>query len=764
MAVLIQWARDDGPIHLFNPWKNPIHETLRLIEMFMVEGTVGFNLAFDHFHLCKLYTIFSSYPDHEAYPEDIIEELAELELSGRDGQCLKPSSACDLFLHARKGPYQSTMDRSDIRIRRVPTPLAWQLAAELEKRVPLNDIYFARRKNKNVEKWKVFDIEDEDGKMNPDFKDICLKFAPSAGLKALAADALKVNTEEILMFGEVGVAKKYNPVEFGYAPFAKAVGSKENWKGAWPEVIHWHFDHWEYSERSRKYATDDVVYTRDLYYHFGSPTLGDDDSILACMVAAVRWKGFKIDYQGIKTLKTKAIVKSMKAPTAPAAVKKYVFPLLSDEERLIIGGSTKKIILETIADYLDDCPKCEGDGCEACEETGEVIHPAAVKAKEVLDARSAQKENELYDKLLRAKRFHASFKVIGTLSSRMAGADKLNPQGIKRTKEVRRCFPLCETATHISDYQDFFIGPSPKRKLDQDFVLCGGDFESFEVVIAEAVFDDPFLRKELQSGKKIHALFAEELYPEETYDSILASKGTEVDLYNRGKGGVFSQIYGGDANTLQTRLGIDVDTAETAAKNWAKRFPGIGRFQQKIYNSFCSMRQPGGIGSRVVWNEPDDYIESLTGFRRYFTLENKICKALFDLGEHPPDDWSKLKIKVNRRDREQTVTGATRSALFGAAFGIQSANMRAAANHVIQSTGAQITKRLQRNIWEIQPSGINDWQVQPMNVHDEIMCPILPKHIPQLNKIVHDTVESYRDQVPLIGMDWTNYIETWADK
>ena len=61
---------------------------------------------------------------------------------------------------------------------------------------------------------------------------------------------------------------------------------------------------------------------------------------------------------------------------------------------------------------------------------------------EILDVKIAAKEVELYEKLLLAGKFHASFVVIGTLSSRMAGADGLNPQGIKHTKEVRQMFPL----------------------------------------------------------------------------------------------------------------------------------------------------------------------------------------------------------------------------------------------------------------------------------------------------------------------------------
>ena len=40
------------------------------------------------------------------------------------------------------------------------------------------------------------------------------------------------------------------------------------WNGAWPEIINWHIEHWAYNDLARKYATDDVVYTRDLYKHF----------------------------------------------------------------------------------------------------------------------------------------------------------------------------------------------------------------------------------------------------------------------------------------------------------------------------------------------------------------------------------------------------------------------------------------------------------------------------------------------------------------
>jgi DNA polymerase I-like protein with 3'-5' exonuclease and polymerase domains len=105
-----------------------------------------------------------------------------------------------------------------------------------------------------------------------------------------------------------------------------------------------------------------------------------------------------------------------------------------------------------------------------------------------------------------------------------------------------------------------------------------------------------------------------------------------------------------------------------------------------------------------------------------------------------------------------------RSALFAAAFAIQAANMRAASNHQIQSTGAQITKNVERKIWDIQPAGSGVWCVKPMNIHDEVMTVTIPKYVAQVHNVVDDTVESFRSTIPLIKMEWCNKLNTWADK
>lgn len=739
MPVLIQYAYDDGKIVLYEIWKEPVHKTLALLEEFTKHSICGFNLVFDAFHLCKLYTIWRLLPS-DWIPEEHIEEIALKEPEGRDGPCLKFHSACDLLLHARKGEFQCLMQREDIRIRRVPTALAYALAQELEKRIELDGIFFARFRDKDSPKWKVYDIFKE-GELVADFKDVVLKFAPASGLKFLAEYACGLTPAS--HFEDVELDRSHRPFEYGYAPFALAVSDPEkNWevqkfedgkmrsKGhAWPAKIKAHIEHWSTNEAAREYALNDIVYTRALYERFGRPEPGDDDSVLACMVAAVRWHGFKVDIEGIKVLLENAKQVVAKAPiniNKPSEVRHYLSEVMDEVEAILIAETTEKSKLVEISQWtLDRKP-----------------HPAAERAKEILTIKHAVKEIELYDKLLIAGRFHASFNVIGTLSSRMSGGDGLNAQAIKKTKEVRSRFPLAWEGMELSI----------------------GDFSSFEVVLADAVYGDEKLHDLLVSGRSPHAVFGTLIFPGKTYDDIIASKGTKEDMYTVAKSSVFALLYAGNAFTLHENNGTPLDVAERACEQWEEMFPGIRRARLKIENQFHALGQPGGPGTAVLYNEPADYCETFLGFRRYFTLENKIIKELFSLAHNTPTEWKKCPVKVVRRDRVQTAGGAVSSALYGAAFAVQGANTRAAANHLIQSVGALITKRVQRNLWDLQPEGVNDWRVCLMQVHDEVISVTHPDCVDAVAEVVQETVESYRDKVPLIAMDWVKHGTSWADK
>ena len=765
--VIIQYAIDDGPVTIHPIWTEPIHKTLSLIEYFMTQPIIGFNLAFDHFHLCQTYTTLSLFPDKDVIPIEHIDEYVDYEPLARDGLCLKPVSCLDLMLHARKTEYQSTMGRKDIKIKRVPTVLAWQLVDELNKRVIVKDIYFANKSNPR-QRWRVDDLSNEDGENIPQFKDIVLGFNPSAALKILAIDALKVPPEQVLFHDMVSIGQPED--EYGFAPFAKALpkGSK-----GWPLYVKQHVSHWANNDLAKKYAEDDVIYTRGLYEYFGKPPFNDNDSILATMVGAVRWKGYKVDIERIQAVRQKAQDVIDTIPfnfNAPAVCAKYLKQVLSPNEQIILTHkgkmSTKGLILEEIAKWWTDmeCPQCHGSGCADCLFEGKMPHPAASRAREILDARHAKKRIDLLDKFLIAGRFHAANDVIGALSYRMSGSGgDLNSQGINRSKDIRSCFPLA----------------FPPMQL------AGGDFEGFEVVLMDAIFNDPELHKDLVTkrtctdckgvgckecsgvGKvstKFHGILGEFLFPGKTYDDILLTKGLpgEQDIYSRSKNGSFCLFYGGDDHSLHNRVGIEESVAQEAFSHFIQKYKVWGHKRQEIFDMFCSMRQPKGIGSKVEWHEPADYIESIFGFRRYFTLENMIVKALFNLANDPPKEWLKLEGKIVRRDREQSISGACRSALFACAFNQQAANMRAAGNHIIQSAGASITKMLQVKLWELQPPGIHPWVIQPLNVHDEIMAPTTKPEAAR--DIVDNFINDMKERVPLIAIDWKDNLTSWADK
>jgi hypothetical protein len=51
-----------------------------------------------------------------------------------------------------------------------------------------------------------------------------------------------------------------------------------------------------------------------------------------------------------------------------------------------------------------------------------------------------------------------------------------------------------------------------------------------------------------------------------------------------------------------------------------------------------------------------------------------------------------------------------------------------------------------------------------MNVHDELMVVSRPDVVPAVTEQVRRGVESFRDNVPLIGMTWNQEMASWAEK
>jgi hypothetical protein len=372
----------------------------------------------------------------------------------------------------------------------------------------------------------------------------------------------------------------------------------------------------------------------------------------------------------------------------------------------------------------------------------------AAYCAEVIKSRSAEKEVDLCVKLRQLGRAFFDFKIIGALSGRMSGSGGYNAQGIPSGKLFRQAFLLA----------------------DPGWVLDGGDFVGSQVAIAAAVYNDPGLTSALRANKKPAAILAEKAFQaifaatgDEQYDKDYADVKGDEGLYGTWKNVLFADMFGAEIPKQASTAGLPEELMAIGMAGYREGFPGVGAARIRVAARFCSMRQPGGIGSSVEWHEPADYVDSIGGLRRYFTLENKICRALFDLARKPPKEFTKIKLRVQRKPgRIQTVGGAVQSALYGCAFGIQARNMRAAANHEIQAPEARVIKEIQAALWTHQPSGVHPWVVQPFSVHDEVQCPKAQGI--DLNSTVQSVIEVFRPQIPLLRMDWASGLKNWGEK
>lgn len=689
--VTIQWAIDDGPVKIEHIWNEDVIRTQEIIRMFCSHkgGICAFNLSYDWFHINKLYCMLI---DENSFAPLNIDRLAEKEqYSYKQNLCLKPQKALDLFLVARRGKYQATMERKDVWIRNVPDSCVPDLQKALVRHTKIPHIYFARRPYIHPV-WEIIESEQRG------FCHLRLRFFASSALKAIIYD-LKLDSSP-----DFDAAKEIHRI----APVEDK--SHRPWGNGWQKVIHQHIDYWRNNSRAIKYATKDVEYLQQIYKVFGSPPANDVDSELAVCVACVHHRGFSIDLDANRRLLTKANnVVGRRELIAPEKARQYI-----QREAGIPVKDTEKSTLRKMAD-------------------------AGIKAaKKVIQARRADKVRILCDRLFDVKRFHPDFKVIGARTGRMSGGalergkGSINPQGIQRSKAIRKVFKLRDSMLPH---------------------LCGGDFAAFEVTIQDAVWDSPALRRDLKSGEKIYDIYSRHL---------------QVDVdYHKRKTGFLGWSYGAHEKKTASVLGIDLEVAGRGLRSLLREYPEIKQARDRVAKRFQSMSQPNGLGTAVVWSTPDDYIETLFGFRRYFTLENTICKMLFDMATTLPESILQYRDTVQRNETRgnQEACSATRTALYAAAFNIQSQNVRQANNHVIQGSGAWICKVLQARLWDLQPCGIHPWRMAPFNIHDEIICTVSDEEtVNETIKIAKSIEDEFRPKIPLIKLEWKTEMDSWADK
>ena len=53
--ITIQWS-ENSDIEIYDVWKHKIQDTLDLINYILTQTICGFNLSYDWFHICQMYT------------------------------------------------------------------------------------------------------------------------------------------------------------------------------------------------------------------------------------------------------------------------------------------------------------------------------------------------------------------------------------------------------------------------------------------------------------------------------------------------------------------------------------------------------------------------------------------------------------------------------------------------------------------------------------------------------------------------------------
>ncbi len=777
-VVLIQYKERSKPTILYSVWHHPVKETLALLESLMREHLVIYNATFEAFHLNKLYNLFRLIKNPENTPN--ISEVAELEQQAWDGLCLKPNNVTDIMLLLKETHFQYLNPRKAITINRIPKQMVEFVTQQLTK-LDLNPLLF----NELQCNWQAT-AKDEG------FVNLKLIFKPSLKLKSIVHYLFNIDTIGF------NIPRSKNPDEqCQFSP--KAKGLYRPWGHNWPQFIKYHIRWW--NSQGKEYAEQDVLLLEILDSWLRGEISGKSipeskidfsnldhlNSKLAWAVGACRQRGYAINIKKIdEALES---MKEYNVPhTSPMECLRYLHKDCPDELRPLLTNTNKKTLTSisrnfgwkpcpdcSDPDTTDDSPKEEvsnqvntketnptnptnstnsTDICPTCGGAKEIPTEIGKKVEAIIQAREQDHTKLILQRLKAAGRYHPDFNIIGTFSNRMSGAGGINPQGINRT--IRDIFTL----------------------IDEGWTLSGGDFQSQELCIAAEIYQDKQLSDDIRSGFDIHANCAKNLFPEflcelcegtgkimgevcpECHDcGIIPAKTVTKSQRHVGKNGmVFPILYGAIEESIHHNTNIPLPVVKAAFKQFYERYQGAARFRENINERLGALTQEKGIGSKIYWKDPQPYIESLFKYRRHFDVEQHIIKFLFNLARNVPEN-DEVIIRTNR---EQTVRGATSSALYASCFAIQQRTIRAGANHVIQATGAQCTKILQGNIWELQPPGVNPWKVQPFNVHDEV---IVPTTIPnQVAQVVKETISKLQEHIPLLKIDWKESMKDWSEK
>lgn len=506
-----------------------------------------------------------------------------------------------------------------------------------------------------------------------------------------------------------------------------------------------------------RYSKLDILYLRALYEKLGHPE-PDYNSDCVHSIAYGRYFGFDVDHGALSAAeeyygsKVGAIEKqisgiNLRSSKDRLELLKPHFPLLA---------STNKKVLKHLAEHES------GTGAELAAAMLE-YGPSRQRLLQI------QKVGECL-----TGRAHPDLRVMGTATNRMAGTSGLNWQGIGSVDEVELELDVehdeldldideLAEAQAVAEGREF----EAKQKVGLRHAIltpCVGDWSSFEVVIAAAVYNDKQLQEDIQNKVDLHSMGSVQFHPllkaqGVTYDEFKAGykHNLQWDKIRKGiKAVIFGSFYFCTAHSVAESLNIPEHEAQKILDGLYTRYPGMLQYRAKIEKDFITADTEGwGRGSVSKMSRS---LVDLTGFERHWDFEAGVAECMWELGtSRCIRSGIPGKVTRNVEKGPQSVDMAITSACLGSALAIQAAVSRQAGNFRIQCTGATLTKQMQAVVWR-------ELRIPCLPIHDELVVPHHPNfRFDSYSEVIDKFVAYAKGVVPMVKFDYAE-TERWSDK
>lgn len=325
------------------------------------------------------------------------------------------------------------------------------------------------------------------------------------------------------------------------------------------------------------------------------------------------------------------------------------------------------------------------------EAIGKSGSKAAELARKMIGYGPAKQKVDQAKKVKEAGALYCSLRVLGAATGRLAGEGSFNVQGIGKPERVGVDGPIVglreavETAA-VGDFHQFELAIAASAWGDKRLL---SDLDAgIDVHLATAVDCHPKLvgkitYEEAKRAKK------DEAHP--MHDVVVKSR-TEC------KRMVFGILYGCTAQKIMEVFGVTLDEANRILERFYTRYPGVREFKTSIERGFCTADTVTWAKDSVA--RMRDSETDLTGYTRRWTFEKTVACIMWDLGQSWKSTGLVGTVVRQDAKGDQSIDNACRSAFLGAAIAIQQAVYRQAANMKIQTTGAILCVMLWARLWD----------------------------------------------------------------